>query len=199
MTLLRTLAVSLLVVSPALAQTQLVRGDIDNISGTNRFVLDCTGIGLISSTVNLQALHDLSRQQDIEFEMRVTVAQANPTVLNVVSAVQIPEMFDMGNLRFGRSETWEVFGPSGSLAAVYAGTRASTRYSPHGAAGTWVIGPELALVRQGSIQNGRFQFSFQMPTIPALVGVEFTSQALVLTPSCQLVITNPDCREVRNN
>ncbi|MEM7203302.1 MAG: hypothetical protein AAF628_23770 [Planctomycetota bacterium] len=66
---------------------------------------------LVSSVVNLQALHDASRQQDIEYEMSVqNIGTPGAPILDVLSAVEIPETLDMGNLRFGRSETWEVFG-----------------------------------------------------------------------------------------
>src|SRR5690606_31444330 len=57
-------AASLLLVAALLpAQTQLVRGDIDSIPQSNRFRLDCTNIQLVTSTVNLQQLHDASKQQ----------------------------------------------------------------------------------------------------------------------------------------
>ena len=56
-----------------------------------------------SSSPNLQKLHDISRQQNIEFEMMVNnIGTLTQPVLDVLSARQIPEMFDMGNLRFGR-------------------------------------------------------------------------------------------------
>ena len=45
---------------------------------------------------------------------------------------------------------------------------------------------------------GRFRFNFTMPTIPQLVGVEFTSQAVVVEPTGLLLVTNPDCKDVRN-
>ena len=189
----------LLLVSSAFSQ-QLVRGDVDSISGTNRFQLECTQIPLVSTTVNLQQLENISRQNDIEFEMMVqnVGTLANPR-LNVLSATQIPEMFDMGNLRFGRSETWEVRGVAGSQYAVYIGSRARTRYLPIGPAGTLVLSPESLLLNSGMIGPfGLSQFRFTMPTIPSLVGVEFTSQAFMVQPTGGLLITNPDCKDVRN-
>ncbi len=194
------LAVPLLLGTTALAQSQLVRGDVDSISGTNRFQLECTQIPLVSSAVSLQQLNNLSSGQDIEFEMRVNnIGTPSQPVLDVLSAVQIPEIFDMGNLRFGRSESWEVLGAPGSLTAVYLGLRATTFYQPFGPFGTWVMGPEALPLRTGVIGGGgRFQFQFTMPTFPQLVGVEFTAQALVAEPT-RLLITNPDCKEVRDN
>ncbi|MEM7203301.1 MAG: hypothetical protein AAF628_23765 [Planctomycetota bacterium] len=51
---------------------------------------------------------------------------------------------------------------------------------------------------QGTISAiGRFQFRFQMPTIPSLIGVEFTSQAVIADGSA-LVLTHGDCKEVRS-
>jgi len=191
----------ILLATTAFAQPQLVRGDVDGIQGTNRFQLECTQIPLVSNAVNLQALHNLSSGQDIEFEMMVNnIGTLQSPVLDVLSAQQIPEIFDMGNLRFGRSETWEVFGVPNSRTAVYLGLRAGTQYHPFGPFGTWVMGPESVLLQLGTISGlGRFQFRFTMPTIPQLVGVEFTSQALVVEPSGSLLITNPDCKEVRDS
>ena len=189
--------------STAFAQTQLVRGDVDAIQGTNLFRLDCTNIGLVSNTVDLQALHNASRQQDIEYEMQVVnVSAGGQATLNVVSAVQIPEMFGMGNLRFGRSETWEVFGMPGSATAIFVALPSATSYAPFGAAGTWLMGAQAGLFAQGTINAlGRFQVRFQMPTIPGLVGTTVSSQALILEQGggfTTLVITNPGCKDVRS-
>lgn len=191
----------ILLVTTAFAQPQLVRGDVDSIQGTNQFQLDCTQIRLVSTAVNLQQLHNISQQNDIEFEMMVNnIGTPTQPVLDVLSATQIPEIFDMGNLRFGRSESWEVFGVPGSRTAVYIGLRAGTLYHPGGALGTWLLGAEAGQIALGTINAvGRFRFQFTMPTIPQLVGVEFTSQALVIEPAGRLLITNPDCKEVRNN
>lgn len=184
--------------SSSLAQTQLVRGDVDSIQGTNQFRLDCTAnVRLVSNTVNLQQLHDLSRQQDIEYEMQVLdVSSGGTTILNVVSAQQIPEILDMGNLRFGRSESWQVFAPSGSSVAVYIALTSSTSYLPLGGAGTWILPLSAPLLRSGVSTGGRFQFQLQMPTIPSLVGTSFSAQAIYANGS-QVLITNPDCKEVR--
>lgn len=200
-TLLLTASALLLSVglaSESLAQTQLVRGDIDGIQGTRRFRLQCSAnIELVSNTVNLQQLHDASRQQNIEYDMQVTdVSVGGNTILNVVSAVAIPEMLSMGNLRFGRSETWEVFAPSGSPVAVYVNLTANTTYLPLGDLGTWILGSPSVLFRAGNSVGGQFRFNFTMPTMPELVGTSFTSQALFAAGN-DLVITNPDCKAVR--
>ena len=181
------------------AQTQLVRGDIDGIKNTRLFQLDCTHIRLVSTTVNLQKLHDASRQNNIEYEMQVRdVSSGGTKMLNVISAKAITEMMNMGNLRFGRSDTWEVFGPSGSLAVVFLQSRSMTSYLPLGSAGTWLLGGNAILFNFGTITNGSFRFNFQPPTIQSLVGQEFSSQALIVSRNGGLTITNPDCKEVRS-
>lgn len=197
----KTFALATTLTAGLTAQTQLVRGDVDGIQNTQGlFQLECTQVRLVSSTVNLQALHDASRQQDIEYEMQVTQVGTNPVTLDVVSATQIFEMFDMGNLRFGRNETWEVFGVPGNPAAVYMDLRANTNYAPFGSWGTWVLGPNAFLFNQGTINAlGRFRFQFTMPNLPQFVGVEFTAQALTLDANGAPLITNPDCKEVRND
>jgi hypothetical protein len=179
------------------AQTQIVRGDIDGIQGTNRFQLDCTSIELISTSVNLQALHDLSRQQNIEFEMQVSVASVSPTVLNVLSAVQIPETMDMGKMRLGETDNWEVRGQPGTAAFVFIGDRRTTAYIPAGPLGTFVLGGPIALLASGTINGvGQFQFNFTMPNNPLFVGVEITSQAILALPSGMLTITHPACKTI---
>ncbi len=196
----KILLVTALCLSPLAAQTQLVRGDIDQQRGTNRFFLDCTdSVELISNTVSLAALHTASQQQNFEYAMQVRLVSVGATtVLDVVSATQIPEMFQMGNLRFGRRETWEVFGTPGSFSVIYGSLRASAGYIPFGAAGTWVIGTPNVLINQGVIAaNGQWRFDLQMPTLPALVGTEITSQAVLLDNAGTLTITNPDCKDVR--
>jgi hypothetical protein len=181
------------------AQTQVVRGDVDGVQGTNRFQLDCTQIPLVSNSVNLQALHDASRQQDIEYEMQVVnVGTLDNPVLDVRSAVVIAETLDMGNLRFGRSENWRLFGAAGSAFGIFVTERANTSYIPFPGLGAWVVGPTAVLFRSGVMPSGVFQFSFTMPTLPNLVGVEFTSQAVLVTGQ-NLTITHAACKEVRDD
>lgn len=193
------LAVTLLCAVPVTAQTQLLRGDVDGIQGTNRFQLDCTNIELVSATVNLQQLHDMSRQQNIDYEMQVRPTSIGGRfALDVLSATPIPEAFGMGNLRFGRSETWEVFAPAGSEVWTFVSVPSLSSYMPLGNAGTWLIGTDSVPFVQGVTDPaGRFQFRFTMPTIPALVGTVFNGQAIVRTNGV-FSVTAPDCKEVRN-
>lgn len=199
--LLSAIVATIAIAPAALAQTQLVRGDVDSIQNTRTFVLDCTNIRLVSSTVNLQQLHDRSRQRDIEYEMQVKdVSSGNQKILDVISAKEIPELLDMGNIRLGRSDRWHVLGSPGQLAAVFlTGGPNMTSYTPAGALGTWVLGNSYVFFNAGAIGSfGRFEFSFQPPQIPALVGMTFTSQAVVFTLQGPVLITNPQCKEVRS-
>lgn len=191
----------LLAASTFAQATYRIVGDIDSISGTNQFELDCTRIRLVSNTVNLQQLHDASRQQDIEYDMQVTdVTSGGVTTLNVLSAVAVPEQFDMGNLRFGRSETWDLFGSAGSAYQVWVNARNATTFLPlTGFGNSWFMGPGAVAAFQGVMSQAFIQFRFQMPTIPSLVGVEFSAQTILVSPSNVVTLTNPDCREVRND
>jgi hypothetical protein len=197
--LLQTLPAALLVFGIGTAQTQLVLGDVDTIQGTNQFRLDCTNILLVSNAVNLQQLHDQSRQQDIEYRMQVVdVTNGGPTTLNVISATAIPEQFGMGNLRFGRAETWETFAAPGSPVWTFVDLTSQTRYLPIGPAGTWVLGQFAALMASGVTSPiGRFQFRFTMPNIPELIGTSFSAQSVVQENGV-FRLTNPDCKTVRS-
>lgn len=182
------------------AQTQLVRGDIEDQN--NVFFLDCANqVRLVSSTVNLRALHDASRQQDIEYEMQVIdVTSGGQRTLDVISATAIPEQFGMGNLRFGRSDRWEFFSPAGTLVSIWMNARAAGIWAPIPGLGAWLVGLPALHIRDGVTNAlGQFQFDLQPPTVPALVGVEFTAQALYQLPSGFIGISNADCKVVRND
>ena len=190
-----------LLAASAMAQTHRIVGDVDAIQGTNLFELDCTRIRLVSTTVNLQQLHDASRQQDIEYDMQVTdVSAGGLTILNVLSAVAIPEQFNMGNLRFGRSETWDLAGTAGSRYAIFVNDRNATSLLALPAfSNSWFMGPNAVQIFSGTMNAAFIQIPFQMPTIPALVGAQFSAQTLLLSPSNALSITHADCKIVRNN
>lgn len=189
-----------LVSLPVAAQTQLVRGEVDGIQNTfNLFQLKCTTVRLTSATLNLQGLHDATRQNNMSLEMQVIDTFGNGTSLEVVSANVVPRQLDMGNLRFGRSETWEIFAAPGSMIWSFVGGAADTRYTPIGTAGTWILGPSAVPFVSGTASAvGSLRFNFTMPTIPALTGTMFASQA-VIQQNGVFRITNPECKEVRSN
>lgn len=190
-----------LLAASALAQSFTIRGDVDAIQGTNLFELDCTRIRLVSTAVDLQALHNASRQQNIEYDMQVVdVSAGGLTILSVLSAVAVPEVFDMGNLRFGRTETWDLRGIAGSLYEIWVNDRnATSLLALPTFSNSWFVGPGAVRIFAGTLTGGFVQIPFQMPTIPALVGVEFTSQALLMSPSNVLSLTHADCKDVRAN
>ena len=200
MKLSHILIATILFAGGAVAQTQLVRGDIDIIKNTTGlFRLDCTAKGAPGATTgNLRGIQDRSRQKDIEYEMQVEVVGNNPVQVNVLSAKQIPQLMDMGNLRLSRSDRWQVRGVPNSLAAVFMTATSMTSYLPVGPLGTWVLGGNYLLVNFGTIgATGQFQFSLQPPNLPGLIGQSFSTQALVREPSGRVLITNADCKTVR--
>jgi len=195
---LRTTLIALaLLAVPAAAQTQLVRGEVDGIQNTNRFQLKCTTVRLTSATQNLQALHDLTRQNNLVLEMQVVDTSGNGTSLEVVSASAVTRQHDMGNLRIGRSETWEVFAAPGSRIWTFFGSGADTRYLPLGSFGTWILGPSAVPFMSGvASPGGSLRTQFTMPNVPGLVGVAFSSQSVVEQGGA-FQITNPECKTVR--
>lgn len=189
-----------LVSLPAVAQTQLVRGEVDGIQNTaNLFKLKCTTVRLTSATLNLQGLHDATRQNNMSLEMQVIDTFGNGTSLEVVSAVVVPRQLDMGNLRFGRAETWEIFAAPGSMIWSFVGAGNDTRYLPLGDAGTWILGPSAVPFVSGTASAiGSLRFNITMTTIPALTGAVFASQAIIQENGA-FRISNPECKEVRSN
>jgi hypothetical protein len=178
------------------AQTQLLRGKVEDVSNTtNQFFLDGTRIDLVSSTLNLNAL--VGQQLTMQV---IDVSQGGRAILDVRSATPTTKMLDMGNLRFGRAESWQVNGVPGSRTGVFLTLTNMTSYVPFGASGTWVLGGIAPLLASGTINAaGQYEFKLTTPNIPSLVGVEFTSQAAVIDPQNNFILTNPDSKEVRAN
>ena len=178
------------------AQTQTVRGEVEDVQGTaNQFFLKCTNIPVISSTVNLQALQAQNVQAILDV---INVGTPGNPILDLQSYTVTTKVMDMGNLRIGRSERWQVNAPAGSLAFVFVDFTGNTGYTPFGQIGTWLLGPGASTIRSGVTNGvGQFEFSFTMPNVQGLVGTSFTSQALVGTNGT-FSLTNPDCKEVRN-
>jgi hypothetical protein len=133
--------------------------------------------------------------------MQVTdVSAGGLTILNVLSAVAVPEQFNMGNLRFGRSQTWDLFGAPGSLFQVFINTRAQTSLLRiPGFNNAWFLTAAAVPFHSGMMSGGFIQFPFTMPTIPALVGTEFSAQTVLADSANNVTLTNPDCRVVRND
>ena len=176
----------------AQAQTQLLRGKVEDVSNEqNEFFLDGTNIPLISKRFDLDSF--VGQQQVMGV---VNVGTATEPVLDVISFASTAKIFDMGNLELGRSKRWEVMAPTGSLAIVFVNFTDQTSYLPFGSAGTWLLGESAAAMAAGVTDEDRqFQFDFTMPNIPDLVGTSFTAQALVQTDGV-FSISNPDNKEV---
>ena len=178
------------------AQTQLLRGKVEDVKNTqNRFVLDCTNIPLTSTRLNLNLLVG---QQYI---MQVTnTGTATSPSLEVQSVTATTKIFDMGNIRLGRSDRWQVRGKPNSTTAVGVTATSLTSYTPMGPLGTFLLGPNFVLLRRGTLnQLGVFEFSYQPPNLTSLVGMSFTGQALIQEPNGFLLLSNPDCKEGRPN
>jgi len=195
-TLTKTLLSATLLASATLAQGQLVRGEIEDVQNTvNQFYLKCTNIRVTSAVVNLAAV------QNAQGEMMVlNVGTATNPAFEVLSFTPVPKQFDMGNIRLGRSDTWEITGTPGEIAFFFVGATNQTGYTPFGAAGTWLLGQDAATLTFGVINGiGRFQTQISPPNNQALVGLEFTGQSLIGGGAGGWKLTNPDCKTVRAN
>lgn len=182
------------------AQVFTIRGDVDGVQRTQGlFVLDGTNIPLVSSTQNLQFLHDQTRQSDFAYEMTVeNIGTPGAPVFDLQAATLVPELMDMGNLRFGRSESWEVFAAPGSEVFVFLNLRSQTSFAPVTIDQSWFLGSNALPIRTGFANGlGSLRFNFTMPTRPALLGVEFSSQAAIVNGGV-LSLTELDTKEVRN-
>lgn len=197
---MKNIVILSLLASSAFAQSFSIRGDVDAIQGTNLFELDCTRIRLVSNAVNLQALHDASRQQNIEYDMVVTdVSAGGLTILNVLSATAVPEQFNMGNLRFGRSETWDLTAATGTRFGMFINLRNATSLSLLGLNNAWFLGANAVLLLSGTMPAPFIQVPFTMPNIPQMVGVEISAQTVLLDAANTLSLTHLDCKDVRAN
>ena len=176
------------------AQTQTVRGKVEDVRQTaNQFVLDCTNIPLTSSTLVLKNL--VGTQQILEV---VNTGTAASPVLEVKAAKATIKIFDMGNLKLGKSASWQVNSTPGNTALVFINGKSRTSYLPLGKLGTWLVGLDAVFLTAGLVSGqGQFEFKFTMPNLPALVGTTFVGQAVVVDKSRGIQLSNSDCREVR--
>ncbi len=174
------------------AQTQTLRGKVEDVQHTvNQFFLDCTNIPLVSTALNL----DLWQGQHAILQV-VDIGTAQAPVLRVDAAVATTKVFDMGNLRFGQAERWQVGAPAGSFAMMFADLTANTGYSPFGAFGTFLLGQNAVTLASGFTNaQGQFEISVTMPNLPALAGTSLTGQALVGDHGTWF-FSNPDCKVI---
>lgn len=177
------------------AQTQIVRGDVEDVPNTaNQFRLKCTNIPLVSTALNLNNLLNNNWVLNV-----MNVGSATNPVLDVQSATATAKVFDIGNLRLNRADRWQVHAAAGSFTLILLDLTANTRYAPLGPIGTWLLSGGAAVVTSGTTNAaGVFETSVFVPNLPALVGTSFTGQALVAT-GANLLLSNPDCKDVRAN
>lgn len=177
------------------AQTQIVRGDVEDITNTTtQFYLKCTNIPLVSTALNLNTL--LANNWILQV---VNVGTAANPILSVQQATATTKVFEMGNLRLNRAARWQINAAPGSFGVMLLDLTARTRYTPLGSIGTWLLSANAGVVASGTTNSlGVFETSVTMPNLPALVGASFTSQALVANAN-GILLSNADCKDVRAN
>lgn len=176
------------------AQTQTLRGGVEDVQGTqNQFFLDCTNIPMVSNTANLNNWTNNEAVMEV-----VNIGTAANPILRVDQIAPAAKIMDMGNLEFGESNSWEVNAPNGSFCFVFIDFVWNTGYTPFGNAGTYLLGQTPVSFRSGIATNqNQFRFNFTMPTLPQYLGVTVSSQALVGTNGAW-TFSNLDCKEVEN-
>ncbi len=195
MKLTRLLALSLVITASLSAQSHTVRGSIEDVQGTpNSFFLDCTTIPVQSSALDLNLFMDKELLMTV-----VNIGTATSPILRVDAAQEIAQIFGMGNLRLGKTDTWEVSGAAGSTASIFYTDTLLTGFAPLGSAGSVLLGPLFFHLATGTISPvGQFKFVFNTPNLPAFVGLSVTSQALVVNADQSFILSNPDCKVVEN-
>jgi hypothetical protein len=193
--LLFSLTIPTLLASTAIAQTQLVRGKVEDVRNTqNQFFLDCTNLKVVSTTMDLNKIVGL--QGDL---LVVNTGSATNPVLDVHSFTPAAKIFDMGNLDLNKSARWQVNAAPGTFATMMVAPTSATGYLPLGPIGTWLLGLNAQFLASG-VTNGQAQFeiSFTMPNAPELVGISISGQAFTFSNG-NVLLSNPDCTEVRAN
>jgi len=187
-------ALTAFVADAATAQTVTIRGKVEDVSGTqNQFYLDGTDIPVVSNVLNLNAWQGQQAFLDV-----VDIGTAAAPMLRIDAAVATTKMMDMGNLRLGQNKTWEVFAANGAFAFVFFDWTVNTGFLPiPGFVGAWMLGLNPAFLDGGVVTQGRFQTSFTMPNLPALLGTRVSSQALVANNGA-LEFSNLDQKEIEN-
>ena len=174
------------------AQTQSVRGQIEDLRQTQgQFFLKCTDIPVQSTALNLANFVDTEAILDV-----VDIGTAGSPRLEVQAVTQTARTFDMGDLRIGHSERWEVDAPAGSFALIFVDFTFRTGWTPFGMAGVYLLSPSAATLASGTTNGeNRLEINFTMPNVPQLIGTSFTAQALIGDHGNWL-FSNPDCKAV---
>lgn len=174
------------------AQGQVLRGKIEDNPTTQTFFLSCTKLPLTSTVLNLNSL--------VGQQLEMTVTQLPSGSLNVLTAAPIAKVFDMGNLRLGRADRWQITGSPGEAAGMFLTAFDLTGYLPLGAAGTWLLGPTWLTIATGQINPlGLLEVSFQPPNVPQLVGTTWTAQGARMSTTKGAYFANSDCKVLQQN
>lgn len=195
MTSARLLALSALVsCSIATAQVHPLRGGVESVPGTNRFVLACTDVPVVSTAVDLRQL--VAKKHHLAMKV-VDVGTPGQPVLDILDITEASRVLDMGDLLLGQASTWEVRGAPGGIAFVFVGLRSGTGFVPLGSAGALLLGPGAGTLASGPIDStGSFRFTFTTPFLQGLFDLEIASQALVAGGGLDPFLSNADCRRV---
>lgn len=193
MRILPLLSSSLLFVVTLAAQTETLRGKVEDVQGTaNQFFLDGTNLPLVSTALNLNLW--VGQQAILQV---VNIGTATAPVIRVDAAVATTQVMDIHNLRLGQTNNMEVFAPAGSAAFIFLDFTANTGFLPAGAFGVWLLSASPYLHAGGiTAAQNVFQAPFTTPNIPSLVGLQITSQAFVGDHGTWF-FSNPDGKTVQ--
>jgi hypothetical protein len=188
------IAVFALIAGLAQAQAVHFRGKVEDISGSNRFVIDCTNVELTSSQFDLnQFLGD-------QVDASGTWNGSTTTPVIEVTAIQIvARLFEVGgNGKIGGELTFEVTSNPGDMTAVFASIASGFIPTPN--AGTFFLALQpLLLIGRGTIPGGgTLQLHVNVPNDPALVGITVFGQALLAFTAGGTLWSNPDCKTITN-
>jgi len=184
---LRSVVPLLLLSSVAAAQQVTLRGKVEDVPGTGGFIVDCTQTRLTGAVAPFLGQHVL---------VRGDVVGTNPPTVQVASIVATPEIFEIpGNPEVGNTMRFGATYTPGSRVDFYFAL--APGFQPLGRSGTAFLGATARRVATGVIpQGGNLEIAVRMPNDAALIGRDVYAQA-VLVSGRQVVISNPDCKEIR--
>lgn len=175
------------------AQSVTLRGKVEDVQGTqNQFYLDGTTIPLTSTALNLNLWED----EDAILEVTNIGAPGAP-VLRVDAATVTQDLMDMGNMRLGETDSWEVRAPSGSFALVAIDWTTNTGFTPLDPFGVYLLGSDPVLLAAGFANAlNEFRFLVTPPQDQTMLNLEVSAQAIVGEPSGVWYFTDVDSKVV---
>lgn len=175
--------------STALAQDVHFRGKIEDVSGTSQFVVDCTNVQLTSSSINLSGLVG----QQVEIDGTWNGSFSSPSV-EVTATTPVTDDFEIGgSTKIGEMAQVEVLSDPGDNVNVYGSL--DPGFFPLPLTGAVLIDPSTAeLIASGTVTvGGVLQLDSMIPNEPALVGLSYYGQAVVLELGGGVHMTTNDC------